>query len=178
MTGMIDIDEELLETAYLEIFDYRQEMPRPEPKNSAKTALLGLFGTSDVPQQSNIMKVQFNPNTLSFRAGTQIEDKKRFDINRNENGIVEEADVGKIQSAVSVSMKLIFDRGMYADNSVAHEVEGFIAMVQNPFVRKVAFYWGKQYYMGQMKDVKAEYQLFDRDGVPMRAVVDFEIELF
>lgn len=178
MINDMRIAEELLETAYLEIFDYREQMPVQETDKIAKQALSGMSGKRNASQQSSIMKVQFNPDSLNFHVGAPVEEKKRFNINRNEDGIVEEADVEKCQNAVTVSMKLIFDRSIYEDNSVQHEVEGFFAMVQNPYVRKVAFHWGKQYYMGKIKEMKAEYQLFDENGTPMRATVEFSIELF
>lgn len=169
---------EVLETAYLEIFDQRQAMPVSMSNAITQNALAGISGRQNSYQQSNVLKVQFNPNTLEFTAGIQREERKRFNIERNDNGEVEEADISKCMDAVTVAISLVFDRSIYQDSSVEPEVEGFLAMVQNPYVRKVAFHWGSQYYVGKIKDIKAEYKLFNRQGIPMRATVDFSIKLF
>jgi len=44
-------------------------------------------------------------------------------------------------------------------------------------VRQVAFYWGTMCYKGVVRSVDAEYVLFDQEGTPMRATVDFTIDV-
>ena len=87
------------------------------------------------------------------------------------------ADNSRQEQALCVSIELIFDRTIYRKDSVLEEVEGFLAVVQNPYVRTVAFHWGNQYYKGQLKSLKANYVMFNKDGLPIRATVNFSIEL-
>jgi hypothetical protein len=128
-------------------------------------------------EASSIMKVQFNPAKLQFSTGAAPENNKRTSITKNDDGIVPQADVSGQSDAVTVRISLVFDRSIYKAASVKEEVDGFLAMMQNPYVRKVAFHWGDQYYKGVLKDLDAEFVHFNGTGTPTRANVNFSIEL-
>ena len=64
---------------------------------------------------------------------------------------VEVANAEKAQKKLSVSMKLVFDRSIYIDSSVQPEIESFLSMIKNPYIRQVTFCWGKMYYKGIIK---------------------------
>lgn len=167
-----------METAYIEVYDCRDFDTSSPTGEAAKNALAGKK-TDKAKKNVTTMKVQFNPSTLSFSFGGTMTDsknkKEKADISRNENGTTRTAPSENEDSMVKVKMKLIFDRTLYMDCSVQPEVDSFIALVQNPFVRQVSFYWGTMCYSGIVDSVDAEYVLFNSQGIPMRATVDFRL---
>lgn len=167
-----------METAYIEVYDCREFDTSSPTGEAAKNALAG-----KKPQKAGknvtTMKVQFNPSSLSFSSGmaTEAKNKKeKADISCSDNGATRTAPSENENSEVKVKMQLIFDRTVYRDCSVQPEVDSFIALVQNAFVRQVAFYWGTMCYSGIVDSVDAEYVLFNDQGVPMRATVDFGLK--
>lgn len=165
-----------METAYIEVYDCRKFDNGPLSGDITKSALKG---KQSAPSQSGVttMKVQFNPSSLRFSSGEAGSGKEKADISHEENGQTRIAAAENSGELVRVGVKLIFDRTIYEDSSVQPEVERFIAIVKNPYVRQVAFYWGTMCYRGVVKSVNAEYVLFDREGTPMRATVDFCIDI-
>jgi hypothetical protein len=169
---------EILETAYLEVFNNMTVSPANVTAWMTSRILNGNHEIrSSGTEESSIFKVQFNPEKLQFSTGTAPKDNKRTSITPNDDGIVPQADVSDQSDAVTVRISLVFDRSIYKVASVKEEVDGFLAMVQNPYVRKVAFHWGNQYYKGVLKDMDAEYVHFNSAGTPTRANVNFSIQL-
>jgi hypothetical protein len=169
---------EELETAYLEVFNHMTVAPSAVTTSGISNALSGkkLLAQKGT-EESCIFKVQFNPAKLLFSTGAAPKDDKRTSITKTEDGVVSQADVSNQTEVVTVKISLVFDRTIYQKSSVQEEVDGFLAMMQNPYVRKVAFHWGDQYYMGMIENLDAEYVLFNASGVPTRANVDFSIQL-
>lgn len=165
-----------METAYIEVYDCRNLDSAPLSKTTTKSVLSG-NQTASTKSQVTTLKVQFNPSSLRFSSGETSAGKEKADVSRNENGQMRTAAAENTSAVVHVAVKLVFDRTIYEDCSVQPEVERFIAIVRNPYVRQVAFYWGTMCYKGVVKSVDAEYVLFNREGDPMRATVDFTIDV-
>lgn len=165
-----------METAYIEVYDCREFDNAPLSGATTKSVLTG---KQSAPAKSGLttMKVQFNPSSLRFSSGESESGKERADVSYDENGRTRSASAENTSELVRVGVKLIFDRTIYEDSNVQPEVERFIAIVRNPYVRQVAFYWGTMCYRGVVKRVDAEYVLFNREGIPMRATVDFNIDV-
>lgn len=165
-----------METAYIEVYDCRKFDNAPLSGDVTKSMLKGKQSAS---AQSDVttMKVQFNPSSLRFSSGGAESGKEKADVSHEENGQTRTASAENSGELVRVGVKLIFDRTIYEDSSVQPEVERFIAIVENPYVRQVAFYWGTMCYRGVVKSVNAEYSLFNQEGIPMRATVDFSIDV-
>lgn len=165
-----------METAYIEVYDCREFDNAPLSDAVTKSMLKG---KQSAPDTGNVttMKVQFNPSSLRFSSGGTESGKEKSDVTNEKNGQTRTAPAENSSELVRVGVKLIFDRTIYEDSSVQPEVERFIAIVRNPFVRQVAFYWGTMCYRGVVKSVNAEYVLFNQNGIPMRATVDFSIDV-
>lgn len=165
-----------METAYIEVYDCRDFDNAPLSKTTTKSVLLGGHTASETSQVTTL-KVQFNPSSLRFSSEGTDSSKEKADVSMDENGQTRTAPAENTSELVRVAVKLVFDRTIYADCSVQPDVERFIAIVKNPYVRQVAFYWGTMCYKGVVKGVDAEYVLFNQDGIPMRATVDFAIDV-
>lgn len=165
-----------METAYIEVHDCRNFDNAPLSKNATKSALSGTQ-TASAESQITTLKVQFNPSSLRFTSGETNSGREKADVSRDENGQTRTAPAENVGAVVHMAVKLIFDRTIYVDCSVQPEIERFLAIVRNPYVRQVAFYWGTMCYKGVVKSVDAEYVLFNREGTPMRATVDFTIDV-
>lgn len=165
-----------METAYIEVYDCRNFDNAPLSKTTTKNALLG-GQTASAKNQVTTLKVQFNPSSLRFTSGETDAGKEKADISQGKNGQMHTVPAENTSVVVHVAVKLVFDRTIYVDCSVQPDVERFIAIVRNPYVRQVAFYWGTMCYKGVVKSVDAEYVLFNQEGTPMRATVDFTIDV-
>lgn len=169
--------DDALENAYLVIMDSRGNQSSQGGAAGAKARLSGQSQGEAGGGDSKTLKVQFNPSELSFSSGYASEKKEKASLERREDGKVPHAPAETEPGKITVQIKLVFDRSIYQDSSVQPEVEGFLNLVKNPYVRQVAFYWGSQYYRGGLKSVEAEYTMFNSQGVPMRANVGLSIEL-
>lgn len=165
-----------METAYIEVHDCRNFDNGPLSGAATRNALSGAQA-APAGEQVTTLKVQFNPASLQFSSGEANAGREKSDVSRDENGQTRTAPAENTSVVVQVSVKLIFDRTIYVDCSVQPEVERFLAIVKNPYVRQVAFYWGTMCYAGVVKSVDAEYVLFNSEGTPMRATVNFTIDV-
>lgn len=165
-----------METAYIEVYDCRNFDNAPLSNATTKN-VLSSGQTASAGSRVTTLKVQFNPSSLRFTSGEMNAGKEKADISQNENGQTKTASAENTSAAVHVAVKLIFDRTIYTDCSVQPDVERFLAIVKNPYVRQVAFYWGTMCYKGVVKSVDAEYVLFNQEGTPMRATVDFTVDV-
>lgn len=171
-----------METAYIEVYECRNFDNEPLPNSITKEKL---SGAQPIPTTSDIsvIPVQFNPSSLRFSSGEKGTGKEKSDITRNEKGQTHSAEAENSSESVQVGMKLIFDITVFDStifkdgDGVQKAVDSFIAIVQNPYVRQVAFYWGTMCYRGVVKNVDAEYVLFDENGIPLRATIDFSINV-
>lgn len=175
------MDHGQLETAYLEIYNDTESNADAAAGNVPLSAVKGkLSGASDEWRdkgERHTIKVQFNPSTLSFSTyDKSAAKKKKVSLTQTKQDRVETAPADNTDSSISVSFKLVFDRTIYEDSDVQPDVERFLSLVKDPFVRKAAFWWGKMSYTGVIKNVDAEYVLFDALGAPARALVNLTLE--
>lgn len=172
-----------METAYIEVYDCRNFDNVPLSGDKTKSILSGVKPTQTTTGGITVIPVQFNPSSLRFSSGEKKTGKEKSDITHNEKGQTHSAEAEDSGASVQVGMKLIYDitvldRTIYKDGyGVQQAVDRFIAIVENPYVRQVAFYWGTMCYRGVVKSVDAEYVLFDENGIPMRAIIDFSINV-
>ena len=156
--------------------DCREFDNAPLPNASIKGILGGKKGNG-AKKTASVFKVQFNPNSMKFSTAEKEFKRKKADISKSGDGSTRTTEAQNEGGRIFVKLSLIFDRTIYHDCSVQPEVERFIALVQNPYVRQVAFYWGTMCYKGVVNGVDAEYVMFNEKGIPMRANVDFSIEI-
>lgn len=175
------MDDEQLETAYLEIYNDAKanadEAAGNVPVSVIKERLSGASEQWEDEGGHRTVKVQFNPSTLSFStSGGSAANKKKVSLTQSRQERVETAPVDNSDSSISVSFKLVFDRSVHENPDVQPDVERFLSLAKDPFVRKAAFWWGKMAYKGVIKNVEAEYVLFNEHGIPTRALVNLTLE--
>lgn len=170
----------LTESAYIELKDCREGQPASLPTSQTRSVLSGLSAKRSAAMASaKTFKVQFNPATLSFSSGTQTEPEEKKSLTRGENGQVAECNVTDEYKPLTLSFQLVFDRSnSLIDTSIQPEVEGFLAIIKNPYIRQVAFHWGTMYYSGKITNMKVNYTMFSLVGIPMRATVDMTMEVY
>lgn len=173
--GALDEDNTLLDTAYIEVVDNREvEESQTVTTASAKSALSGISSARTAKlSESKKLKVQFNPASLDISAGGSSV-KTRKGITKKKEKLITE--INK-PPKMDLSVKLIFDRTVYFDSSVMPEVEGFLAILKNPYTRQIRFYWGDLYYAGRLTSVNADYTMFNAFGIPVRADVTLRMEI-
>lgn len=180
----MSMDHEQVETAYIQVF-HGANAGADKPRNAViKDRLSGGNGSGnrgESGQESVVIKVQFNPATLSFstydRAWAKKEKKrKKTSLTQSGQDEVASAFADAPDSSINVSFKLIFDRTTDKNADVQPDVNRFLALVKDPFVRQAAFCWGDLSYKGLLKHVEAEYVLFDALGTPTRATVSLTLE--
>lgn len=171
----------LLENAYIQVKDSRESLENTKVETGGvKSLLKGVVDNLSTTNTagSDKIKIQFNPSSLKFSySNSNADDASSVS---KADGTVEDADSGDDNTTLTLSMDIIFDRSNQikdADKSVKPDVDQFLAMVKNPYVREVTFFWGKQYYRGVVKKVDATYNFFNRDGLPMRARIAFSMEM-
>lgn len=175
---------EQVETAYIQVFhgtDAGADTPRSavvRDRLSGRTDKQSHIGQG---QESTIIKVQFNPATLSFSTrdrSWEKKEKKRKKTSLIQSGQDEVATAfaDTSDASVNVSFRLIFDRSTDQNADVQPDVENFLSLVRDPYVRRAAFCWGDLSYKGMLKNVEAEYVLFDASGRPVRATVNLTLE--
>lgn len=176
-------DIEILESAYIELFDYREFDTSDLSTSTVKSVLGGLSNLtrSENLAESKLLKIQFNPNSLKFTSGAPNKEGSQ----KEKKSIVYDDGKGPASfqmpekfKNLSMSFSVVFDRSRFPlDNSVQPEVEGFLAVMKNPYLRQVAFHWGKIYYKGRLTKLDAHYKMFTKIGIPTRAVLDIAMEI-
>lgn len=175
------MDHEQLETAYLEIYNDTASNADAAAGSVPLSAVKGkLAGASDEWSDNgerHVIKVQFHPSTLTFSThDNSAAKKKKVSLTQKKQDRVETAFADHTDASISVSFQLVFDRTIYEDSDVQPDVERLLALVKDPFVRKAAFWWGEMSYTGVIKNVDAEYVLFNALGIPARALVSLTLE--
>jgi hypothetical protein len=168
----------VLETAYIEIKDNTSTGENTLTNSKTKSILSGLTqNRSESLKDSKQIKVQFNPESLSFSYGGSGAKKEKTSIVQNDEGKATQAAAQDGNEAVNISFRLVFDRSIYKDCSVQPEVEQFLALIKKPYIREITFYWGTMCYEGIVRSIDAEYVLFNSKGVPMRANVNMSMQV-
>ncbi|MFG6367625.1 MAG: hypothetical protein K1W16_04245 [Lachnospiraceae bacterium] len=181
------IKNEQIETAYIQIFHNEKPALSGNKLNLdvVKNKLSGKVD-SDIhqnkEQETDIIKVQFNPSTLSFSAHDRVwsskeaNRKKKTSLLQSGQEEVAFSFADNLDSSISVSFQLIFDKTTEKTTDVQPDVQQFLVLIQDPYVRQVAFCWGDLSYKGLLKNVEAEYVLFSALGTPTRATINLTLE--
>lgn len=180
----IHMDNEEIEKAYIQVF--HNENPAMDNKPNLDVVKDKLSGNNEKDnnkgQDIDIIEVPFNPSTLSFsmrdRAWSLKENERKKKMSLLQSGQKEVATsfAENADSSISVSFRLIFDKTMEKNADVQPDVQQFLALVQDPYVRQVAFCWGDLLYKGLLKNVETEYVLFNALGTPTRATINLTLE--
>lgn len=180
----IHMHNEEIEKAYIQVF--HNENPAMDNKPNLDVVKDKLSGNNEKDnnkgQDIDIIEVLFNPSTLSFsmrdRAWSSKENERKKKISLLQSGQKEVATSFAENPApsISVSFRLIFDKTTDKNADVQPDVQQFLALVQDPYVRQVAFCWGDLSYKGLLKNVEAEYVIFNALGTPTRATINLTLE--
>jgi hypothetical protein len=174
----IDSSLNILETAYIEVDKFDKFAKNKITTATTKSVLSGLSSArNNAYNNSDKIKVQFNPDSLSFSYAGDKDKQDKKSMTPDSEGNAPRAEAEDEEPTLSISFKLVFDRSTYIDSSVQPEVEQFLSIIKNPYVRQVTFYWGTMCYAGVVKSIGAEYVLFNSLGIPMRAIVDISIQI-
>lgn len=165
-----------LETAFLRLYSYfdTQGFSMTE---KAKSALKGNYAPQNESQEK-VIKVQFNPTELNFSLSGRENEEDKVSVNPGRNRGMEHAKAREQREMAHLKIPLIFDGSLSPkQQSVLSVVEGFLTMIEDAGVRKIDFWWGSLFYRGVLESASAEYQLFNAQGIPVRAKVDLELKL-
>lgn len=79
-------------------------------------------------------------------------------------------------SGIRLGMHLLFDRSKEEGGSVRSDIEGLQkALEKCTEDTKIAFCWNEIEFSGSLKNLSAEYLMFDSQGSPVRASADLTI---
>ncbi|MCM1257763.1 MAG: hypothetical protein NC307_07900 [Roseburia sp.] len=165
-----------LETALIKIFSY-SGTDGVSATEKAKAALTGNY-FSGRGEGEKVINVQFNPTKLSFSSSKDgSREKEKVSVNSGKDDRMEHAPAQEIIDTLRLNIPLVFDQSLEKFQSVQPVVEGFMTMIEDSFVRRIAFCWGVLYYEGVLESISAEYELFDALGIPIRAKVDLDLKI-
>jgi len=178
------MENEEIEKAYIQVFHNENPVTDNKPNlNVVKDKLAGNDKSDNNKRQDiDVIAVPFNPSTLSFsmrdRAWSEkeAERKKKMSLLQSGQKEVATAFAENPDSSISVSFRLIFDKTTEKNADVQSDVQQFLALVQDPYVRQVAFCWGDLSYKGLLRNVETEYVLFNALGNPTRATINLTLE--
>lgn len=79
-------------------------------------------------------------------------------------------------SGINLSLHLLFDKSTEEDGSVRSEIEGLLdALEKCAEDTKIVFCWNQIEFSGTLRNLSAEYLMFDSQGCPVRASADLTI---
>lgn len=166
---------------------------------AAAGAAGGAAAGTGAAAQTYQMNVQYNPSSISFRAGAESVPfqylQEHIDI---------ETPIQRTQAAsITMSVRLIFDQMSISDcfmlehfkpttqtvaqaittkgftNTKVHSVQkvtnAFIGMLMNEKTRMVTFQWATMSFSGEVTQVRAIYTMFSTKGRPVRSEVTLSI---
>ena len=82
-----------------------------------------------------------------------------------------------LSSGLQKTLKAVTNITTSLPISVQAATEGFVGVLTNPYTKLVCFEWGRLRYKGVIKNVNANYKLFDVLGRPVRSEVALSIYL-
>lgn len=148
------------------------------------------------------MEVQYNPNSiyLDTQAGKQVQYSAGNLGSGSNNQIVQVTQ----PVSTTMSFQLIFDQvnvqdAFMAENlnltlgnvisgganlvkkltgktySVQTQIDGLMSLLTQDETRHVIFYWSHMCFRGELTSVSSRYTMFNKDGNPIRGVVDLSL---
>lgn len=146
-------------------------------------------------------QVQYNPATLTFRSSGGHLRQYQSMGNENMNSVtstdkkasttlsvqfiyesIDNADAfGSSSLGINVedaadTIKSGVKKLIGAGNSVKKPVEGLISLMMEKESRQVIFVWNNMFFHGELGSVNANFTMFNKQGNPIKATVDIEIE--
>ncbi|MBR5969441.1 MAG: hypothetical protein IK016_03745 [Lachnospiraceae bacterium] len=195
-TGALDLtqtqkDAQDLQKEFLKQADARLKNPLTAAQDSYKTIEKGAGGKGYVP-----MQVQYNPASIQLESmGGPMES----DLNMGMQSVQNIYEMS-VPPTATLSMQLIFDEvnvfdafglegatlsaggavstvtGLAVNYSVKKQCDGLLACMMSLPTRQVIFYWTNMVFRGTLLSVDVNYQMFNRQGNPVRATVDLAIQ--
>lgn len=163
-----------------------------------------LTGTGGALAGSNYLalEVQYNPSSIYMdtQAGSQVQYSGGALGNGSNNQIIQSTQ----PASTTMSFQLIFDDMNPSDAfmlentaptvgnavsgvsslakkaggggySVQAQMDGLIALLASDVTRQVIFFWAKMCFRGEVVSASSRYTMFNKDGNPIRGVVDLSI---
>lgn len=126
-------------------------------------------------QEETIYPIQFAPEKLQLSTVGKKKHIKRDFIEKK--GIPSKNRWEKQSfSSISLNLHLLFDRSKEESGSVRGDIEGLQkALEKCTEDTKIAFCWNEIEFSGTLKNLSAEYLMFDSLGSPVRASADLTI---
>ena len=149
--------------------------------------------------QDKIFQVQFNPSELTLNASNAPVSKVNvadgnsrtmavtdpalflrvnlyFDDMQTTDAFMTEkfTTLASAQGAANVANSLMTAAGKNK-HSVQPQMEALVAALRSPYTRIISFRWADFSFIGQLKNVRAEYIMFSPSGRPVRARVMLQI---
>ena len=147
------------------------------------------------------MEVQYNPSSLRFNTvgGTVVTYKamgneqmnsmtstdKQTSTYLNVELIFEDIDLadafgssslGANVSDIVGTAKSVIEKAVGKSHSVKVPVEGLVSLLMNKESRQVIFVWNDMFFHGELVSVNANFTMFNKQGYPIRATVNLEIQ--
>lgn len=104
-------------------------------------------------------------NTMSFQL--VFDDMNPEDAFMGENTALTAGNLAS--GAADLARKV---RGSY---SVQSQMDGLMSLLTQDMTRQVIFYWAKMCFQGELTSLRNRYVMFNKDGNPIRGVVDLSI---
>lgn len=171
---------------------------------SAASGAGGIASTQSLMAGSGYvaMEVQYNPNAIYMdtQAGQQVQYSGGNLGNQSNNQLVQVYQ----PVSTTMSFQLIFDDMNPSDAfmleniaptagnavsgissiakkakgggySVQKQIDGLMALLVQDTTRQVIFYWSRMCFRGELTSVNTRYTMFNKDGNPIRGVVELSI---
>lgn len=135
-----------------------------------------MSGLQAPAKDGEVFPLQFNPAELTISAqGRRSREQVGIDVKH------QKADYGILGVQVIVKIPILFDITsedsllLKKEKGVREKVEELLNAVNNPYLRKICFSWGNLSYEGQLYGISVDYEMFDREGTPIRAKVHLQL---
>ena len=157
-------------------------------------------GLSDITLKSTgykMIKVQFNPQELTFKSQPQTNGKKNGSLSDDKTYAVqtimgvkliyedikaEDAFIWEKQNTLmsgSTKERLMASSiGMaVSDRSVKKQIDGLLSLLMTPAARNIAFCWENTIISGVLQSAEAQYTMFSTAGNPIMGYIDLKIAM-
>lgn len=118
-----------------------------------------------------VQDIQPVSTTMSFQL--IFDDMNPFDAFMLEN--LAPTTVGNIVSAAGALNRNLDRKKKTVGYSVQSQIDGLMALLTQDETRQVIFFWAKMCFRGELTNVNTRYTMFNKDGNPIRGVVELTI---
>ena len=144
-----------------------------------------------------MIKVQFNPQELTFKTQPQTNGKKNGSLSEDKTYAVqtimgvkliyedikaEDAFIWEKQNTLtsgSTKERLMASSiGMaVSDRSVKKQIDGLLSLLMTPAARNIAFCWENTIISGVLQSAEAQYTMFSTAGNPIMGYIDLKLAM-